>query len=350
MLKHKSSPNRGLLVLICGTVILGLTLGAVPQTFAQESGAVQADRARGLELFNQNKFADAIPILEKVAKATPRDVAVLESLGWATLVVSSSMKDPTERKKARQRARGYLQRAQELGDDSELLRRGLEGLQAPDESDSAMSNSKEADRAMREGEEAHSRGELDKAIEAYQRALKFDLKLYFAALFTGDMYFKKGYQASDPKTKQELMNKAGEWFAKAIAIDANLETAYRYWGDALMHSGKQEEAMQKFVDAIIAEPGNRSGYVGLKQWGERNQRSMRHPTIEIPIKLTSAGPGKLDVNFDPALRESPDGTGAWEHYGLVRAQWVAEQFAKSASASWPNRAAAPPNACERAVR
>ena len=182
---------------------------------------------------------------------------------------------------------------------------------------------------MREGEEAHTRGDLDKAIAAYERALRLDPKLYFAALFVGDMYFKKGYQAADARAKQELMAKAGEWFARAIAIDENVETAHRYWGDALMHSGRQQEAKLKFVDAIIAEPGNRRGYVGLTQWGERNRVGMAHPKIEVPVRLTMSGEKKLDVYIDPALRESPDGSGAWEHYAFVRAKWVVEDFAKA---------------------
>ncbi|MEJ7616397.1 MAG: hypothetical protein WKF30_05370 [Pyrinomonadaceae bacterium] len=38
--------------------------------------------------------------------------------------------------------------------------------------------------------------------------------------------------------KNELLGKAGEWFAQAIAINQDRETAYRYWGDALMAQGK----------------------------------------------------------------------------------------------------------------
>jgi len=329
MIHHNSSSADRRVALLCAAVFIGLTLWPAPHTVAQTPDVNQADRKRAFELYDQSKFTEALPILEKLIKLQPNDILVLERLGWATFVISGSIKDPAERQKARERARSYLFRAKELGDDSELLRAGLEGLSGPDPTDAAFSNSKEADRAMREGEEAHTRGELDKAIAAYQRALQFDPKLYMAALFVGDMYFKKGYQASDQRAKQEHMDKAGEWFSKAIAIDANVETAYRYWGDALMNIGKQEEALIKFVEAIIAEPGNRSGYTGLSQWGERNQRNMAHPKIEIPIKLTPAGDGKLDVSFNPALRDSPDGSGAWEQYGLVRAKWVAEDFAKA---------------------
>src|SRR5437879_8137856 len=45
---------------------------------------------------------------------------------------------------------------------------------------------------------------------------------------------------------------------KAIAIDANRETAYRYWGDALDAQGKTNLARDKFVEAIVAEPDRKS--------------------------------------------------------------------------------------------
>ncbi|MDQ3820646.1 MAG: tetratricopeptide repeat protein, partial [Acidobacteriota bacterium] len=278
----------------------------MPSVRAQDTGDYQKQRERALLLYEQNKFTEAIPILEKLVRIKFDDLVVWERLGWATLVAAGSIKDPEERKKARDRARTALLRAKELGDDSELLREGLDALSKPDPTDLAFSSNKEADAAMREGEEAHTRGDLDKAIAAYQRALQLDPKLYFAPLFIGDMYYKKGYQTSDPRARNELLDKAGEWFAKAIAIEENIETAHRYWGDALMLQGKQQEAMMKFVEAIIAEPGNRNGYMGLMQWAQRNQVNMAHPNIDIPVKVSMTADKKLNVSFDPALKESPD--------------------------------------------
>ena len=329
MHEQSPTPSARRAAAVCAAVLLALTFAAAPRARAQATAEFQQQRKLALELYDQNKFTEAIPIFEKLVQVDDKDIVLWERLGWATYVVAASIKDAEERKKARERARAALMRARELGGDSELLRAGLEGLSGPDAAEIAFSANKEADAAMREGEEAHTRGDLDKAIAAYERALRLDPKLYHAALFTGDMYFKKGYQAADPRAKKELMDKAGEWFARAIAINENDETAYRYWGDALMHSERQEEAKVKFVEAIIAEPGNRSGYVGLTQWGERNRVRMGHPEIEIPVKLTMSGEKKLDVQLDPALRESPDGSGAWEHYAFVRAKWVVDDFAKA---------------------
>src|SRR5688500_20336705 len=99
---------------------------------------------------------------------------------------------------------------------------------------------------MREGEAAFARNDLAKALEMYQRALLLDPKLYEAALFAGDVYYKKAEQ-----------KKASEWFARAVSINPDREAAYRYWGDSLMKQGRVTEAGDKFVEAYIAEPYSR---------------------------------------------------------------------------------------------
>lgn len=324
MLNSSSKILRACLGLLFLVLANGVCLSGRAQTPSD-----QADRQRALQLYTDQKFTEAIPLLSKLSNVYPNDPLIWEALGWSHLVVSGSIKDSQQRAEARQRARTALLRAQQLGDDSNLLRAGLETLSLPDSGGNKFSKNDEAEAAMREGEEAYSHGELDKAIKAYQRALQLDPKLYLGALFIGDMYFKKGHQDTDAHTREENLNKAGEWFTRAIGINENIETAHRYWGDALMLQGRKKEAMMKFIDAIIAEPGTRSAYVGLSQWGQRNSVSMAHPRIDVPIKVTVVGEKKADVAFDPALRSSDDGSGAWENYGSVRALWVSDEFAKA---------------------
>lgn len=324
---------------ILGTILLMAFALALPlQTFAQTTTDYKTERQRAFELYEQSKFADAIPILEKLVSVNPSDVGLLERLGWATFVVSASINDPEARKIARDRARVFLKRAKDLGDNSELLRAGLEALSQPDVTEQPFSSVKEADAAMREGEEAHSRGDLDNAIKGYQRALELDPKLYLAALFAGDMHFKKGFQAKDADEKKRAMAAAAEWFGRAIAIDENIETAHRYWGDALDAEGRSEEARDKFIDAIIAEPYSRKAYVGLSQWGNRHRVSLGHRKIEIPTNVTSNKPGEINITVDDLGLKgaSEDGSAAWMMYGIIRANWMdrkgggrSEKFAKA---------------------
>lgn len=310
-------------------LLLATLLSAPLQVNAQTASEIEAQRAQALKLYKENKFADAIPILEKLLRVLPSDVTLLELLGWSTFVVSGSTKDPVARQKARAHALELLMRAKELGDDSELLRTGLEALSQPDDTGAPLSSVSEADAALREGEEAHSRGDLDAAIKGYKRALELDPKLYLAALFIGDMYFKKGFLTADLKTKQEMTTAAGEWFKRAIAIDENIETAYRYWGDALMAVGEQEQAKAKFIDGIIAEPFNRTPYTGLMQWAERFNVSMSHPQIQQPKpSISSAGEQETTLLIDPKnLTEGTPGY-YWSFYDLTRATYKTAGFGK----------------------
>src|SRR6185503_10764538 len=123
-------------------------------------------------------------------------------------------------------------------------------------------------------------------------------------------------QATDSAEKKQMMATAGEWFSRAIAIDENVETAYRYWGDALDADGRLEEARDRFVEAIIAEPYGRRAYVGLSQWGERHQVRLAHPRIDIPTNVTSKKPGEINITVDDlSLKGSDDnGSAAWMMY------------------------------------
>jgi len=142
-------------------------------------------------------------------------------------------------------------------------------------------------------------------------------------LFAGDMEFKKAYNSTDPKYRSDAVDRAGVWFAKAIAIDSNRETAYRYWGDALEMQGKTESARDKFIDAIVADPYNRSPYVGLTQWAQRHQVQLGHPRIDIPTTVTSNKPGEINITIDDmTLKGKDDGSSAWLMYSIARANWM----------------------------
>jgi tetratricopeptide (TPR) repeat protein len=324
---HQSLTAKRFLLNPCLLLIVSACVAATTSGSPQQIDYA-AERQRAMALYNQNKFADAIPIFERLVKVKNDDVDVWERLGWATVVVSGSIQDPAQRKSARERARVAFRRAQELGDDSNLLKQGLQTLDGPDPADLTFSLNKEADTAMREGEAAHARGDLDQALAKYKRALEFDPKLYEAALFAGDMEFKKGYNSTDPQYRSAAFDRSGIWFAKAITIDANRETAYRYWGDALDAQGKTNEARDKFVDAIIADPYNRSPYVGLTQWAQRHRAKLGHPKIEPPTSPTAQG-GQTTVNIDPRTLNSTDGSNNWLMYSLTRAAWSKSDFFKN---------------------
>ena len=330
MSKQALTSRRNSFAGFCATLLLVLVLLTQMTTLAQDSADYQAERERAMQLFNKSDFIDALPILEKLSKTNPSDVGVLEALGFSLTASTATIKDPNERARVRERARDVLLRAQSLGDNSSLLQITLENLAAGDVAGLPFSDLKEADAAMREGEAAFARGEMDKALAAYERALKFDPKLYYAAVFAGDVQFKKGYNTTDPAQKNALLNSAGEWFKRAIAINENIETAHRYWGDALMAQGKKDEARDKFIEAIIAEPGNRRGYGGLSQWAENTQTNMAHPKIDQPASKvgSSTDKGQTTITIDPKAVDPNSPDYYWTFYDLTRATWGKTNFAK----------------------
>ena len=124
--------------------------------------------------------------------------------------------------------------SQANGDNSNLTLITLESLSTGDATAATrFTDTKAAESEIRKGEEAFVRGDLKKALVAYKRALELDPKLYEAALYAGDMEFRLAHASRDSDFRKEHFAQAGVWFAKAIDIDPNRETAYRYWGDAL---------------------------------------------------------------------------------------------------------------------
>ncbi len=309
---------------VCLVIVAVLAFAAGTFVRAQDP----AERQRAIDLYESSNYVAALPLLEKVAATNPSDIAILSRLGFVLYANSGSEKDPALRQKMRERARVILLRSKSLGDNSNLTAMGLDALSRNDITDVPFSDIKAAEAAIREGEEAFVRGDLDKALASYKRALEFDPKLYDAALYAGDMEFKKAYNSTDAQYRSDHFDAAGVWFAKAIAINANRETAYRYWGDALDAQGKTDQARDKFVDAIVAEPYGRSSYVGLTQWGDRHKVTLGHPRIDPPNSTITQG-GKTTLSIDPKTLNSNDGSNEWLMYDLNRIAWKQGEFFKN---------------------
>jgi tetratricopeptide (TPR) repeat protein len=291
-----------------------LLLNQSARVLAQDKFDYEAERKLAFRLVEENKFPDALPILEKLAAANSDDAVVLERLALTLVVIaSSSKKAPDQIKKDLIRARSVAQKAKEMGNNSQMVEMILAQIPADP---AAMSTSERkrspAEEALMDGEGAFSRGDYNKAIEHYENAAKLDPKLYDAPLFIGDVYYKTN-----------KIDKAGEAYTRAIAVDPDRETAYRYWGNVLMTAGKMKEAKEKFIEAIIAEPYNRAPWQFLSTWARRNQIQLGHPRIEIP---TSSVQKKDDKNISVTLNPTgkKDGSEAWATYSITRAAWMNE--------------------------
>jgi tetratricopeptide (TPR) repeat protein len=309
-------------------VLFGLIFFAALPARAQTANNQGTERDRAIQLINDGKFAEALPIFEKLAVTNPADAQVQYGLGIATLMTSRELKD-AQLTSARLRARTALLRAKELGVRDASLDLLLKSI-APDGGEPGVSKNKEARGAMEAAFRAFAARDYEQAAREYERAARLDPTLYEAALYTGNSHYAL-----------KNWDKAGEWFARAIALDADREIAYRYWGDALMGNGKQEAARDKFFDAIIAEPYDQLAWKGLIQWAQQNKIRLDHPKIEIPTSVSTGENGNVNITIDEkALGGSKtDGSAAWMMYGLARAGWGTDKNGKLSekfSKAYPN--------------
>ncbi len=295
-------------------VILALTGAAGAQNKPADDDATAALRKQAVELYRQGKFVDAMPLLEKLAIANSSDFVVKEHWAYCLLEYSKTLSSPEEQKRVRLQARRLAIEAKKLGDSGELLETLLSIPE--DGSDLKFSDRPEIDQAMKAAEASRAKGNLDEARKGYLHVLELDPKNYDATVYVGDVYFS-----------ERAYNSAGEWFAKAIKLDPDKETAYRYWGDALAAAGKNDEAREKYINAVVAQPYTRPPWTALRQWAGR----INQPFNAILLQNKSAAQPASDkpVSLDEhSLKGGNLETAGWDAYNSSRNAWQQGKFKK----------------------
>jgi tetratricopeptide (TPR) repeat protein len=306
-------------LLVTFLALLFLSVAITSSTQAQTEGTAELKR-RASELLKENNFTEALPVLEKIAAAEPNDGETQFYLAFALLGQAKNTKDDAARKALRLRARQAFVKAKSLNYDEPKLDALILGLPEDGSDAPGFTSNAKANQLMEEGEALFSQGKADEALKKYQEALELEPKLYHAALFSGDIYLQKGDYA-----------KAETWYQKAIAIDPDRETAYRYSATPLMKQHKTDEARDRYIEAFIVEPYDRFARGGLIQWGQATQTKLAHPEIAIPTNVTFDDKGDAKINLDASalLGGKDDGSFAWISYGATRSKWRKEKFAKT---------------------
>jgi tetratricopeptide (TPR) repeat protein len=301
-----------------GVLMLAVTGGAVSAQTSAVPGAtksdaeVQKENVQAETLYQQQNFLGALPLFDDLHLQRPESNVFRERLA-VCLLARAGTEAPSDAAQTREQAKKLLLEAKARGDNSGLLEVLLEKLSAPS---AAVVQKSPGAELMLKGEKAFSNGNLKKALALYKQAAEADPKLYEAALFAGDTEFKmKDY------------DEAGTWYAKAIAINPDRETAYRYWGDALMQKGEQKTARSKFVDAVIAEPYTKASWVGLQQWANASQARLASPPITLPKQAVPDEKGNVNVSIDPAKAGDP-ASAAWLVYSTQPMMWRSTEFKK----------------------
>ena len=287
------------------------------------AGAQNADLSRANTLYLEGKKIEALPLYEQLAREHPGEWLYLERLADCLAAKSAQTEDPAEATAIRTEMRDAAKKAVELGDPN----RYLQVMASIDPSRPLLPESTSPGNALlKEAEKAYGAGNFTLAMEKYTAAYEADPKLYNAALFAGDT----AYVQKDLKT-------AALWFARAIAIDPDRETAYRYWGDAILRLGNDPvAARQKFIDAVVAEPYNRMSWQGIEQWAQARQAIVLAPKIDRPAapKVDKDKPNTTNIviDFNSLDDKKNPGGFAWMMYSMVRANLprghVQERFSR----------------------
>jgi tetratricopeptide (TPR) repeat protein len=288
--------------------------GAATLPSATAQDAAQTDRQKALDLYTQGRLAEALPLLERLANANPQDAVIHERWGVTMMMVAAAEQDANVRRQMRIRARQILLEAKQLGDNSQLENTLLAEMPA-DGRDTVYSNIPDAQNAMRMGEAMFATGDYNGAQASYEKALAADPNLYIAAVDIADTYYRR-----------KEYNDAGKWFDRAIQMNPGIEIAYRYWGDALFKDGKPDDARAKYIDAVIAEPYNRTSWNGLVAWAQQEKATLTHPDLRPPNSTTVQN-GAATTVIAPSTLNTKDGSMAWLGYDATRVAWHAKKFA-----------------------
>jgi tetratricopeptide (TPR) repeat protein len=278
----------------------------------QETGSslqndYQAKRQKASELFGQDKRLEALPLLEELVQANPKDDQMLVALAACLVDQAATLTDPEAAAKNRFRARDLLDQAWKLGNTSTLGQNLAHLLkELPASGAIKFSDNPAVDQVMLAGEAAFARREYDEAIKNYTRALELEPANYSAVLFIGNTYDRKNDFAQ-----------AAEWYEKAMRLDPNIETAYRYEADMLAKRGDMAKARTMLIEAAVAEPYNRIVWRELNAWATLNKTEINMVYIGPAAPKQEPAPSPNPHGGQPAFDFGP----AWSAYRAVRKEW-----------------------------
>jgi tetratricopeptide (TPR) repeat protein len=299
---------------VCRFLALALLLHSCGLAYPQQAVAnPAAKRQQALDIFAQGKRLQALPLLEDLVKANPKDDEVLVALAASLVDHAVTLTDEKAAAAERFRARDLLDQAWKLGNTSPLAMNLSQFLQQlPPSGAIEFSKDPRVEQSMQAGEAAFARRDFAEALKNYSHALELDPKNYSAALFNGNSY-----------DRQNNFGKAAEWYQRAIQIDPNIETAYRYYADMLAKQDDLARARKMLIQAAVAEPYNRAVWRELHAWAMLSGSHINMVYVSVPPPNDNSAGGKSNSVQNSAV------SAAWDAYRTIRVQWQqGGEFAK----------------------
>lgn len=292
-----------------------LVLTVLINTNAQTDAQLGEATIKGVQLFEQKRYVEALPHFELLVKAIPDNPKLRFFYGFCLVAQSKQTDNPELAKESSAKALEQFKTAKQLGYKDEMndaLIKILSGESSAE--DSNYSKNPEANKLVDQAENYFAQSKYDEAVKNFQKALELDPNIYQAALSLGDCYvFKKDWVNAEKS------------YQKAIAIDPMRETAYRYSATPFMRQEKYDEARDRYIEAWITEPYNRSSSRGISQWADVTGAKLGHPKVDFPeIEINESGQVTMAAPVG-----KPNHNAEWKTYITTRVFWRKEKFAKT---------------------
>ncbi|HEX5284556.1 MAG TPA: hypothetical protein VFW30_10580 [Bryocella sp.] len=284
----------------------------------QHQANFDQERVQADALYLAGKTLDALPLYEDLCRQDQTVAVFAERHGSGLLAKADITTDAKEKSALIDAGLAEIGRAQSLGDNSPYVVSVLNAASKTPEA-AAMNAplgmppltvgythvaSQKAQALYAQAQQAFDQKNYAAAAPLYAKASEADPQWYMPALNAGDAYF----HLKDWKN-------ANLWFGKAVTIDPDRETAYRYWGDELFAAGDRMGAKSKYVGAIIAEPFTGTTWSKLEEWARVMRTPFVIPRVNRPEFTTPSGKLKVDTALE---KEAGDGRSSWLVYQRVR--------------------------------
>jgi tetratricopeptide (TPR) repeat protein len=303
----------------CSTPVPTRTPGAasaVGSVAPVPTASTKADLAEARRLSRENQHPAAQVLFQRYLAQHPEDADARFWYGYDLSRQAAVTLDASAAQALRRQAREQMLQAQKLGCTEPLLETLLVTLK-PDGSPPAatpLSPSRQVNALMQSAEKAYDAGNFSEAAKLHQQAFALEPTNYQAALLCGDAYFGQKDYAT-----------AGVWFAKAVAINPDIETAHRYWGDALAHLGRRDDALAQYIEAVVADPFNRLTRARFNDIAKVMLVPLRTEPLRLPPGEFTLKDGKPEIHIDPSAGEYGSALGM--AYAVACANVRGEQFA-----------------------
>ena len=151
----------------------------------------------------------------------------------------------------------------------------------------AYSASRAANEAMARGAAASERKDHAAAIAEYRAALTADETLYEAALRVANAY-----------ATLRITDSAYAWYGRATVMHSDRGAAWRGWSDVLRINGRRAEALDKAIEAVVAEPYTADSKAALIAWSALTKTPLGQPAVNLPVRNRPAVRTRAMIAYD----------------------------------------------------